>query len=96
MAMNFSELSGIKQWLAVILGGALVTGALYFLMFKSQNEKNTAAQHSLDDKIRENNELESYRPSSSRSSSSWRSSNSSWKSSSASCPTKRRWTSSSP
>jgi len=62
MAMNFSELSGIKQWLAVILGGALVTGALYFTMFKSQNEKNTAAQHALDDKIRENNELESYRP----------------------------------
>lgn len=60
--MNFSELSGIKQWLAVILGGALVTGALYFTMFKSQNEKNTAAQHALDDKIRENNELESYRP----------------------------------
>jgi len=62
MAMNFSELSGIKQWLAVIAGGALVTGALYFTVFKGQSEKNTAAQHALDDKIRENNELESYRP----------------------------------
>ena len=31
-------------------------------MFKSQDEKNAAAQHSLEDKIRENNELESYRP----------------------------------
>jgi type IV pilus assembly protein PilO len=31
-------------------------------MFKSQSEKNTAAQHALEDKIRENNELESYRP----------------------------------
>jgi len=60
--MNFSELSGIKQWLAVIAGGALVTGALYFTVFKGQSEKNTAAQHALDDKIRENNELESYRP----------------------------------
>ena len=59
--MNFSELSGIKQWLAVIAGGALVTGALYFTVFKGQSEKNTAAQHALDDKIRENNELESYR-----------------------------------
>jgi type IV pilus assembly protein PilO len=62
MAMNFSELSGIKQWLAVIAGGALVTAALYFTVFKSQNEKNATAQHALDDKIRENNELESYRP----------------------------------
>jgi type IV pilus assembly protein PilO len=62
MAMNFSELSGIKQWLAVIVGGVLVTAALYFTMFKSQNEKNETDQHALDDKIRENNELESYRP----------------------------------
>jgi type IV pilus assembly protein PilO len=46
----------------VILGGAIVTGALYFTVFKSQDEKNAAAQHSLEDKIRENNELESYRP----------------------------------
>ena len=59
---NFSELSGIKQWGAVILGGAVVTAALYFTMFKSQSEKNTAAQHALEDKVRENNELESYRP----------------------------------
>src|SRR5579871_3834344 len=62
MAMNFSELSGIKQWGAVIAGGALVTAALYFVVFKGQSEKNTAAQHALEDKIRENNELESYRP----------------------------------
>src|ERR1051325_7079234 len=59
---NFSEMSGIKQWGMVILGGAVVTAALYFTMFKSQMEKNAAAQHALEDKIRENNELESYRP----------------------------------
>jgi type IV pilus assembly protein PilO len=59
---NFSELSGVKQWGAVILGGAIVTGALYFTVFKSQDEKNATAQHSLEDKVRENNELESYRP----------------------------------
>ena len=59
---NFSELSGIKQWLAVIAGGAVVTAALYFTVFKSQNDKNVAAQKALEDKIRENNELESYRP----------------------------------
>lgn len=59
---NFGELSGIKQWGIVILGGAVVSAALFFTVFKSQNEKNTAAQHALEDKIRENNELESYRP----------------------------------
>jgi type IV pilus assembly protein PilO len=59
---NFSELSGIKQWGVVIAGGALLTAALYFTMFKSQSEKNATAQHALEDKIRENNELESYRP----------------------------------
>ena len=62
MAMNFNELSGLKQWAAVLAGGALVTTALYFTVFKSQSDKNAAAQHALQDKVRENNELESYRP----------------------------------
>jgi type IV pilus assembly protein PilO len=62
MATNFNELSGLKQWGAVLLGGALVTTALYFTVFKNQNDKNTVAQHALQDKVRENNELESYRP----------------------------------
>ncbi|MGC1977180.1 MAG: hypothetical protein WA671_10730, partial [Candidatus Sulfotelmatobacter sp.] len=62
MAMNFSELSGIKQWGAVLAGGALVTAALYFTMFKTQSDKNATAEHAVQDKVRENNELESYRP----------------------------------
>lgn len=62
MAMNFSELSGLKQWGAVLAGGALVTVALYFTVFKSQSDKNAAAQHLMQEKVRENNELESYRP----------------------------------
>jgi type IV pilus assembly protein PilO len=62
MATNFNELSGLQQWGAVILGGALVTTALYYTVFKSQSDKNTAAQHTLQDKVRENIELESYRP----------------------------------
>jgi type IV pilus assembly protein PilO len=62
MAMNFSEMSGIKQWATVVVGGAVVTAALYFTLFKSQDESNATAQHALEDKIRENNELESYRP----------------------------------
>jgi type IV pilus assembly protein PilO len=59
---NFSELSGLKQWGVVLAGGALVTAALYFTVFKSQSENNAKAQHALEDKVRENNELESYRP----------------------------------
>jgi type IV pilus assembly protein PilO len=62
MEMNFNELSGLKQWGAVLAGGLIVTGALYFTLFKSQSDKNEAAQHSLAEKVRENNELESYRP----------------------------------
>jgi type IV pilus assembly protein PilO len=62
MAMNFSDLSGIKQWGVVIVGGVLVTAVLYFVLFKGQSESNNTAQHALEDKIRENNELESYRP----------------------------------
>jgi type IV pilus assembly protein PilO len=62
MAMNFNELSGIKQWAALLLGAALVTAALYYTVFKNQVDKNAAAQHALQEKVRENNELESYRP----------------------------------
>jgi len=59
---NFSELSGIKQWGAVLAGGALVTAALYFTEFKNQSDSNAKAEHAVQDKVRENNELESYRP----------------------------------
>lgn len=62
MAINFSELSGVKQWGVVLAGGAVVTAALYFTMFKSQSDKNAAAAHLVQEKVRENNELESYRP----------------------------------
>jgi type IV pilus assembly protein PilO len=40
----------------------MVTGALYFTVYKSQSDKNAAAEHAVQDKVRENNELESYRP----------------------------------
>src|SRR5438876_2590633 len=59
---NFSEMSGLKQWGVVVAGAALLTGALYFTMFKSQREANQAAQQALDNKVRENAELEAYRP----------------------------------
>ena len=59
---NISELSGLKQWAALVAGAALITGALYFTIFKSQREANATAQTNLDAKLRENAELEAYRP----------------------------------
>jgi type IV pilus assembly protein PilO len=58
---NFSEMSGLKQWGLLLAGAALITGAMYFFVFKSQQEANTASQSALDDKLRENAELEKYR-----------------------------------
>ncbi|HEX3351795.1 MAG TPA: type 4a pilus biogenesis protein PilO [Terriglobales bacterium] len=59
---NFDEMSGIKQWAGLVGIAAVLTVALYFTVFKSQRDTNTAAQASLDAKLRENAELESYRP----------------------------------
>ncbi len=59
---NFGEMSGIKQWAVVVGGAALITAGLYFTMFKTQRDQNTAAQAALDTKRKENTELESYRP----------------------------------
>lgn len=59
---TFGELSGLKQW-AVVLGGAvLVTAGMHFTLFKSQRDQNTEAQQKLEAKMKENAELESYRP----------------------------------
>src|SRR3984957_5292692 len=59
---SFSELSGLKQWAALVLGAALITAALHFTLFKSQREANAQAQTALELKLRENAELESYAP----------------------------------
>lgn len=58
---NFSELSGLKQWGILALGGIVLSAALYFTVFKSQQATNETAQKQLDDKLRENAELERYR-----------------------------------
>ena len=42
--------------------GAGISVALYFTLFKSQREANATAQAALETKLRENAELESYRP----------------------------------
>jgi type IV pilus assembly protein PilO len=59
---KFSELSTIKQWAALTVGAALLTGAAYFTTFKSSQEANDTAKLTLEAKVRENAELESYRP----------------------------------
>jgi type IV pilus assembly protein PilO len=59
---NFSELSGVKQLGAIVAGALLLSVALYFTVFKSQRETNAAAQQKLQDKLRENADLEAYRP----------------------------------
>ena len=59
---NFSELSGLKQWAALLLGGLVVAVVLHFTMFKTQREANAAAQVTLEAKLHENAELEAYRP----------------------------------
>lgn len=59
---NFSEMSGIKQWGAIVFGALIITLALYFTLFKSQRDTNAKAQQDLTAKLRENQELESYRP----------------------------------
>jgi type IV pilus assembly protein PilO len=59
---TFSELSSLKQWGVLAGAGVLLTCALYFTEFKSQQQTNATAQQALDAKVRENADLESYRP----------------------------------
>lgn len=59
---NFGEMSGLKQWAAVVLGAGLVTAGLYYTVFKTQRDQNDAAQQKLEAKTKENAELEAYRP----------------------------------
>ena len=58
---NFSELSALKQWGILALGGVVLSAALYFTVFKSQQAANETAHKQLDDKLRENAELERYK-----------------------------------
>lgn len=60
--MNLGELTGVKLLGVLVLGAGLVTGGLYYTVFKSQRDDNEAAQTKLQNKLRENAELEAYRP----------------------------------
>jgi type IV pilus assembly protein PilO len=60
--MNLGELSGFKLLGTLVLAGAVVTGGLYYTAFKMQREANQTAQQKLQATLRENAELEAYRP----------------------------------
>ena len=60
--MNFGELSGVKLLGVLVLAGVVGTGALYYTVFKSQRDENASAQTKLQAKVRENAELEAYKP----------------------------------
>jgi type IV pilus assembly protein PilO len=60
--MNLGELTGVKLLGVLLLGAALVTGGLYFTVFKTARDENDTAQTKLQAKLRENAELEAYRP----------------------------------
>jgi type IV pilus assembly protein PilO len=59
---NLSEMPSLKQWGILIGAGVLVSVALHFTIFKSKQDANAKAQQTLDAKVHENAELESYRP----------------------------------
>jgi type IV pilus assembly protein PilO len=60
--MNLGELTGIKLWGVLVLGGILASVALFYTVFKSERDDNAAAQTKLQAKMRENADLEAYRP----------------------------------
>lgn len=60
--MNFGELTGVKLWGVLVLAGTLGSAALFYTVFKSQRDANASAQVNLQAKMRENAELEAYRP----------------------------------
>ena len=60
--MNLGELSGVKLLGVLLLVAVVGTGALYYTVFKSQRDQNASAQQALQAKMRENSELEAYRP----------------------------------
>ncbi|MGD0211765.1 MAG: type 4a pilus biogenesis protein PilO [Terriglobales bacterium] len=60
--MNLGELTGVKLLGLLILVAVLATGGLYYTVYKTQRDQNDAARIKLQSKLRENAELEAYRP----------------------------------
>jgi type IV pilus assembly protein PilO len=60
--MNLGELTGLKLWGVLLLAGTIGSAALFYTIFKSEREENATAQTQLELKMRENADLEAYRP----------------------------------
>jgi type IV pilus assembly protein PilO len=60
--MNLGEMSGFKLLAGLVLAAALGTGALHYTVFRTQRDQNAAAQQKLQAKMRENSELQAYKP----------------------------------
>ncbi|MGA7295338.1 MAG: type 4a pilus biogenesis protein PilO [Terriglobales bacterium] len=60
--MNLGELTGVKLLGILILVAVVASGGLYYTVYKSQHDQNDAAKIKLQAKLRENAELEAYRP----------------------------------
>lgn len=60
--MNLGELTGVKLLGILLLVAVVATGGLYYTVYKSQRDQNDAARIKLQSKLRENAELEAYRP----------------------------------
>jgi len=60
--MNLGEMTGVKLLGVLLLVAVVASGGLYYTVYKSQRDANAAAQVKLQAKMRENAELEAYRP----------------------------------
>jgi type IV pilus assembly protein PilO len=60
--MNLGELTGVKLLGVLVLGAAVITGGLFYTVYKTQRDQNDAARVKLQAKLRENAELEAYKP----------------------------------
>jgi type IV pilus assembly protein PilO len=60
--MNLGEITGVKLLGVLLLAAVVGSGGLYYTVYKSQRDQNDAARIKLQAKLRENAELEAYRP----------------------------------
>ena len=60
--MNLGELTGVKLLGVLVLVAVVASGGLYYTVYKTEREQNDAARIKLQAKMRENAELEAYRP----------------------------------
>jgi type IV pilus assembly protein PilO len=60
--MNLGEFTGMKLLGVLVLVAVVATGGLFYTVYKPEKDQNDAARVKLQAKVRENAELEAYRP----------------------------------